>query len=331
MASYDPNDPMDAWFFNKTGSKLQKLSQTYGAPLSAVQQYTVDVRNAGVSYGNPIGGGGSAQAGNYAMGGGGGGSLDALAKQLMDQLTASQAEAKAANEQRYSEILGLYDKRYGDVMSNISGMGTQARKDIGQRARERQANMSQQMLGRGLLGSTVAATTEAVTAREAENEYGRLEEAIRQQTTGLMERMQKEKMDFMERRTDTGPDMNAYANLLSSLGAAVGGGASNSIASSSYGDGGGGVAFGAAASGGGFVLGSGGADSSAFNKYSLGAADFGPRYSGTSQKATDYKTKWKPATSLLNYSASASQRATSAAWRNQSVPTLNWGAIPGRF
>jgi len=194
--------------------------------LSALQSY--ETNNLGTtsplyssSYGNT-----GAYAGNASGGGGYGSSTGAsgsmTTQDLINEYKKAQDEAKAVNEARYAEGVAGYDKRYGDVMSGLEGMGDQTRKDIYETGEQQKAVGTQSMVSRGLTGTTVMPTMKMGYDRETASNVGRLDESLRQQKLGYTEGLQKDKLDYMERREDTGPDMAAYTNLLSNLGQAEG-------------------------------------------------------------------------------------------------------------
>ena len=112
---------------------------------------------------------------------------------IVKQLQAAQTAANKANEDRYQSILGTF-----------SSMGQAGEARIGQVEQQAQAKNTQDLTNRGLGNTTVTSSTNRGIASDAE--------AARQQ---LAENVATSKAGVMERKTDQGPDMSMYANLLS--------------------------------------------------------------------------------------------------------------------
>jgi hypothetical protein len=111
---------------------------------------------------------------------------------VLNQLQMAQTAANTANEQRYQDILGLY-----------GGMGTAGNARIGQAEQQTQAQSTQDLSARGLGNTTITGAMNRGIANDAE--------FSRQQ---LQERVAMDKAGVMERRTDQGPNMALYANLI---------------------------------------------------------------------------------------------------------------------
>jgi len=114
----------------------------------------------------------------------------------MDELIASYKQA-------YEQARQANEQRYGEILSGLETMGTQAAADIRDAYSNLQALNQQRMVDVGLANSTILPTlqTGATTAMNAD--MARLQEQLR-----------AEKLGFMERRSDTYPDAQFYANLL---------------------------------------------------------------------------------------------------------------------
>jgi hypothetical protein len=117
---------------------------------------------------------------------------------IVKQLQAAQTAANKANEDRYQSILGTF-----------SSMGQAGEARIGQAEQQAQAKNTQDLTNRGLGNTTVTSSTNRGIASDAE--YAR-------QT--LAENVATSKAKVMEAKTDQGPDMSMYANLLSKASAA---------------------------------------------------------------------------------------------------------------
>lgn len=189
--------------------------------------------------GGPGGGSMGGGMGGVAGGGGMGGGFSPDVSKLLTDWQAKMDQANSANEGRYQQIMGGYDQRKADM----AGAGTQARADILRRGTEAESAIRSNLTQRGLGNTTVVPTMQMGAQRETEGNIGRLDESLRQQGSG----MAKEKLDFMERRTDEGPSYGQMLELLKTSGQGAG--------SRTGGDLGGG-AFGGSASGGSGLSGS---------------------------------------------------------------------------
>ena len=136
----------------------------------------------------------------YAHQSTGGGGLDF--QSVLKQMQQAQAQANQANEQRYSQILGLYDT-----------VGQAGRTRIGQQTAQAQAKGTQDLTSRGLGNTTITSAVSRGIANDAEQQTQQLNEGLAMQKAGVM-----------ERRSDTGPDLGMYANLLQASAAGQGSG-----------------------------------------------------------------------------------------------------------
>lgn len=124
----------------------------------------------------------------------------------LEQLQALQEQANAANEARYQETLGGYK----DVVSSLEGMGEQAAEDIQTRYQRQAAQGEQDLVSRGLAGSTQLGAMRRGYMEDAEAEQRRLDESLRSQLAGY----KTNTLNFMERKNETGPDMSSVLNYL---------------------------------------------------------------------------------------------------------------------
>jgi hypothetical protein len=111
-------------------------------------------------------------------------------------MQAAQAKANRMNEERYRKILGQFET-----------LGQAGRARIEQQTARRQAEATQSLVSRGLGGTTITSAVERGIASDAELSRQQLEESVAMQKAGVM-----------ERRTDTGPDLGMFANLLQMAG-----------------------------------------------------------------------------------------------------------------
>jgi hypothetical protein len=127
--------------------------------------------------------------------------LPSWIQDLLDKAQAEQTESKAAQEQRYQDILDL-----------AQNLGVQGAADIAERGVGRQSDLSQQMISSGLYGSSASWAPGTLINRETEAETRRLNEDVAAM-----------KMGVMERRTDTYPDLGLLSAVMGQAGQARGG------------------------------------------------------------------------------------------------------------
>lgn len=139
-------------------------------------------------------------------------------QKLMDEQKKAFEEAKAANESRYQDILGGYNKSKEDAIGTIQAMGAQERADIEQNAKNRYAQVQQDTTSRGLTGTTILPTLQAGVNRDSLAEQGRLADRMRSLQVNTQMSTDRDRLGFMERREDVYPDMSSYMNLMSQYG-----------------------------------------------------------------------------------------------------------------
>lgn len=132
------------------------------------------------------------------------------AEALWNDFQSKQTQANAANDNRYKDILGGYDQ----IMGTFDNAGAQQAADINQGARNQGAQVQQNLVSSGLAGTTVMPTLQAGVERQRVANQARLNEQLQGQRAG----MAKNRLDFMERRTDQAPDPNMYMNLIQKIG-----------------------------------------------------------------------------------------------------------------
>lgn len=142
---------------------------------------------------------------------------------LMKEFQDAFDKANAANESRYQEILGGYKNRRTRALTDLQGSGDQERKDIMSRFAGLGSRQSQDMVSRGLSGTTIKPTMEQGLMREQADATGALDERLRQQRIGLDSGLEQDTLSFMERRTDSGPDYAQLMALMNQMGQAGGG------------------------------------------------------------------------------------------------------------
>jgi len=111
---------------------------------------------------------------------------------ILKQIQKKQRKANAANEARYQGILDQY-----------SNLGQAGMARIGQAEQQALASGTQDLASRGLGNTTIRGSMSRGVASDAELARQQLGESVATQKAGVM-----------ERRTDEGPDMGLYTNLL---------------------------------------------------------------------------------------------------------------------
>lgn len=158
-------------------------------------------------------------------------------QEIINEWRSGRDAANQANQQRLDDILGL-----------LQGQGESAKDEARRASGERTAGGDQSLMDRGLFNTTIL---DANRRREGE--------AVTRETNRIDENVALNKAGVLERVTDTGPDDQAFMNLLMTLGQSQGqGGRSHNFAginrpggSSSGGGGGNGSGGGGRGSGGG--------------------------------------------------------------------------------
>ncbi len=144
-----------------------------------------------------VGGNYNNQFGNF--GNLGGGSPMNL-KDLLSQIQAQRDEANKANEGRFQNILGL-----------LKNQGISSKEDVRRGGIEERGNIQQQLISQGLGGSTALQALQGRSRERQQRESTRIDESVANRIAGVT-----------ERRTDRGPDVGAFAQLLQSFGQGVG-------------------------------------------------------------------------------------------------------------
>lgn len=144
---------------------------------------------------------------------------DQLIRQLLLQYNRSQNTANLANTARYNAILHGYDRRIAGANQLLTGLGTQSKQDILRRGIEAKATRNQDLVARGLAGTSRKPVEERKVDEETERALARLDEQLRREQLAYQTQLTGDRLSFMERRTDEQPDLNQMVALLAQLGA----------------------------------------------------------------------------------------------------------------
>ena len=117
-------------------------------------------------------------------------------KDIIKTMQAAQTKANTANEARYQEVLGQF-----------SNLGKAGRTRITQQTEQAQAQATQNLTSRGLGNTTITSAVSRGIAGDAELQRQQLDESVAVRKAGVM-----------ERKTDAGPDLGMFANLLQQSG-----------------------------------------------------------------------------------------------------------------
>jgi light-regulated signal transduction histidine kinase (bacteriophytochrome) len=141
-----------------------------------------------------------------------------MADQLSQQLEQQKQQAKAANLQRYNDILAGFGNLENTVNTEFQNAGTQGEKDIQNNLALDQAKNTQSLVNAGMNGTTIAPSLNMAASNNANDALARLREQLRLQKLGYITDLTNNKLAFMERRTDEYPDMSTYMPLINALG-----------------------------------------------------------------------------------------------------------------
>lgn len=133
---------------------------------------------------------------------------------IISDYEAKYNTARQANESRYQDILNQYRSRYDRAMQNLEGAGTQQRADLNTQYDALGSRTGQDLVSRGLAGTTIAPSMQAGVERERAGARGRLDETLLNQRLQTDANLSADTLSFMERRTDAYPDANLYARML---------------------------------------------------------------------------------------------------------------------
>jgi hypothetical protein len=203
-------DPSTAWIKAMNIMAGQRtLGGEFGQGMAELARN--DIRAAMGSAGYGYGGGGSG-------GGAGGGGLGGTYQSAEDS-------ARKANEDRYQQGLKGYRDRYERNVAAVKGMGSTVEGDIHRQFDERASRLRSSFAG-NLSGnqSTVLAKMIAANDRERMDAVARAKDVNTSRLVDVDSRLSADELGFLERRTDSYPDVNQMIGLEQAAGAGSGGG-----------------------------------------------------------------------------------------------------------
>ena len=115
--------------------------------------------------------------------------------QLINMFTTAQNQANTANQERLDQIMGL-----------LEGQGESSKNEARRMSAERTAGGDQSLMDRGLFNTTIL-----------DSQRRREGETLGRQLAGIDEAVALNRAGVLERVSDVGPDMGAWASLISQL------------------------------------------------------------------------------------------------------------------
>jgi hypothetical protein len=199
-----PSDTEVSNFVNKVmgGNPYEKALKNGGAATSTPAATVPAKRGYGGGFGTPGSGGTS--------GGGGSSAPQADPNQLFERMMMTAQgkmdEANAANEYRYGQGLGELTDLHGRNQERTVNLGNAKIQDLDQRLKNALLDNEADLVRRGLGGDTQQAVFRKDAALTNAREVGRILEERDAMAAGYDTRDTNNKVGFIERREDTGPD-----------------------------------------------------------------------------------------------------------------------------
>lgn len=174
------------------------------------------------------GGGGYSGGGTVAYGSGGGGGGYGYGSSLGAQYQQQFDQARAANESRYNQLLTEQNSLRDRVMADVNQGNSQAVTDLNRNFDRQRSSGSQDMISRGLTGSTINQTMNQGIERNRGESLNRQAADFRRERLGYDTALTGQRLATIENRTDSYPEMQqlmALAQLNGQGGMGGGGGA----------------------------------------------------------------------------------------------------------
>ena len=135
-----------------------------------------------------------------------------------DDYQKAYDEAKAANEARYGEGLGMLQDLYGRSMDRTSQLGEAQRAEAEDMARRRGAVAGGNLVSRGMGNTTLVNTAQQGVNRERDRRMLEIDDAVNRQQLQTDIGLTQGITGWMGDRTDTYPDMGQFAALAGAYG-----------------------------------------------------------------------------------------------------------------
>ena len=137
---------------------------------------------------------------------------------LIQQLIASQSSAKQANLARYRQGLKTLRAGYTTAARTARRFGTAALQDVEESAVQGKATTEQDLISRGLGGTTIRGAMVRGIERQRVRERSRIGEQRALLQGQIAQQRARDIAGFIERRSDIGPDLGLFTNLLATAG-----------------------------------------------------------------------------------------------------------------
>jgi hypothetical protein len=129
-------------------------------------------------------------------------------RKLMKDYMRAIERANRANETRYQAILGEQNSLYGRTMRGLETVGEAQRQQLREEDRRIQADARQGAISRGMAGTTVATSMQQAATRQTGVAARALEEEARVRKLNADANLTNQRLSFMERKVEQGPDPN---------------------------------------------------------------------------------------------------------------------------
>ncbi len=130
--------------------------------------------------------------------------------------------ANRANERRYAEILAIRRAEQAQSMEDIDRLGTRGRERIATGGTAERSRIGQDLVSRGLTGTTVRSSMLGGSLRREREEVGGLEESLARMRLQTRRGMTESVAGAIERREDVGPSQTGFQSALQGFGALAG-------------------------------------------------------------------------------------------------------------
>lgn len=142
----------------------------------------------------------------------------------LDSVAKAEAEARAANEARYAEGKQGYYDRWQRNMNELGNLSNQGEADLRAAGAKGQAQAHQSLVARGFGGSAALPTIKTGIARQTQEAVNRWKDSRVQNKIDTDARLSGDYLGFIERRTDSYPDLGQMMGLAQAYGYGNGGG-----------------------------------------------------------------------------------------------------------
>lgn len=130
--------------------------------------------------------------------------------------------ANRANEERYARLMALRRQEQARTMEDIGRLGTRGRARIAEGGIAERSRISQDLVSRGLTGTTVRPSLLGGSLRREREDVAGLEESLARMRMQTRRGLTESVAGAIERREDVGPSESGYLTALRGFGALAG-------------------------------------------------------------------------------------------------------------